>query len=198
MESPNKYCNVKNRSASVVVYSIADSGIRRSFAPGEVKKVSYEELEKLTYQRGGMEILTRFLQVQSEDALHTFNMRVEPEYHMSEQDIARVMTTGTLDEFLDMLDFAPNGVIDLVKRMAVNPKNPLQDYSKIEALKKKTGLDVAAALKNIRAEQEEEKKSIDDSGEVKRRVQKETPAATATRRTAPKYNVVSKEEKAAE
>lgn len=198
MESPNKYCNVKNRSASVVVYSIADSGIRRSFAPGEVKKVSYEELEKLTYQRGGMEILTRFLQVQSEDALHTFNMRVEPEYHMSEQDIARVMTTGTLDEFLDMLDFAPNGVIDLVKRMAVNPKNPLQDYSKIEALKKKTGLDVAAALKNIRAEQEEEKKSIDDSSEVKRRVQKETPAATATRRTAPKYNVVSKEEKAAE
>lgn len=197
MESPNKYCNVKNRSASVVVYSIADSGIRRSFAPGEVKKVSYEELEKLTYQRGGMEILTRFLQVQSEDALHTFNMRVEPEYHMSEQDIARVMTTGTLDEFLDMLDFAPNGVIDLVKRMAVNPKNPLQDYSKIEALKKKTGLDVAAALKNIRAEQEE-KKSIDDSGEVKRRVQKETPTATATRRTAPKYNVVSKEEKAAE
>lgn len=197
MESPNKYCNVKNRSASVVVYSIADSGIRRSFAPGEVKKVSYEELEKLTYQRGGMEILTRFLQVQSEDALHTFNMRVEPEYHMSEQDIARVMTTGTLDEFLDMLDFAPNGVIDLVKRMAVNPKNPLQDYSKIEALKKKTGLDVAAALKNIRAEQEEEKKSIDDSSEVKRRVQKETPAAT-TRRTAPKYNVVSKEEKAAE
>ena len=125
-------------------------------------------------------------------------MRVEPEYHMSEQDIARVMATGTLDEFLDMLDFAPNGVIDLVKRMAVNPKNPLQDYSKIEALKKKTGLDVAAALKNIRAEQEEEKKSIDDSGEVKRRVQKETPAATTTRRTAPKYNVVSKEEKAAE
>lgn len=198
MESPNKYCNVKNRSASVVVYSIADSGIRRSFAPGEIKKVSYEELEKLTYQRGGMEILTRFLQVQSEDALHTFNMRVEPEYHMSEQDIARVMTTGTLDEFLDMLDFAPNGVIDLVKRMAVNPKNPLQDYSKIEALKKKTGLDVAAALKNIRAEQEEEKKSIDDSSEVKRRVQKEAPATPATRRTAPKYNVVSKEEKAAE
>lgn len=198
MESPNKYCNVKNRSASVVVYSIADSGIRRSFAPGEVKKVSYEELEKLTYQRGGMEILTRFLQVQSEDALHTFNMRVEPEYHMSEQDIARVMTTGTLDEFLDMLDFAPNGVIDLVKRMAVNPKNPLQDYSKIEALKKKTGLDVAAALKNIRAEQEEEKKSIDDSSEVKRRVQKEAPATPTTRRTAPKYNVVSKEEKAAE
>lgn len=199
MESPNKYCNVKNRSASVVVYNITEDGIRRSFAPGEVKKVSYEELEKLTYQRGGMEILTRFLQVQSGDALQTFNMRVEPEYHMSEQDIARVLTTGTLDEFLDMLDFAPDGVIDLVKKMAVNPKNPLQDYNKIEALKKKTGLDVAAALKNIRAEQEDEKKSIDDSGEPKRRVQKETTtAASNARRTAPKYNVVSKEEKAAE
>ena len=46
----DKYCNVKNRSASVVVYKIPEDGIRRSFAPGETKKISFEELEKLTYQ----------------------------------------------------------------------------------------------------------------------------------------------------
>ena len=190
MESPNNYCNVKNRSASVVVYNIPEDGIRRSFAPGEVKKISYQELEKLTYQRGGMNILTKFLQIQSNDVLNNFNMRVEPEYHMNEQDIAKLMAYGSLNEFLDMLDFAPDGVIDIVKKMAISM--PLVDLNKREALKAKTGLDVEAALKNIRAEKEEEKPSIDDSKPAERRVKKDTEA----RRTAtPNYNVVSKGEK---
>ena len=65
----DKYCNVKNRSASVVVYKIPEDGIRRSFAPGETKKISFEELEKLTYQSGGLNILTRLLRVQSDEAI---------------------------------------------------------------------------------------------------------------------------------
>jgi hypothetical protein len=56
-----EYCNVKNRSGSHVVYTIPEIGVRRSFAPGETKKITYEELEKLTYQSGGMEILSRYL-----------------------------------------------------------------------------------------------------------------------------------------
>ena len=188
------YCNVKNRSASVVVYSIPEDGIRRSFAPGETKKISYQELEKLTYQAGGMNILTRFLQVQSDDVIKSFNMRVEPEYYMSEQDIANLIISGSLDAFLDALDFAPTGIIDLIKKFSISI--PLVDPAKREALKKKTGFDVEAALRNIRAEQEDdEKKSIDDEAAPKRRVQS---AAAPERRTAPKYNVVSKEEKASE
>lgn len=192
MESPNKYCNVKNRSASVIVYSIPEDGIRRSFSPGETKKISYQELEKLTYQAGGMNILTKFLQVQSQDALQTFNMKVEPEYHMSEQDVARLIASGSLDEFLDALDFAPTGIIDLIKKFSISI--PLVDPAKRDALKKKTGFDVEAALRNIKAEKEEDQKpSIDDSADAapKRRVQKE---AAPERRTVPKYNVVSKEE----
>ena len=189
----NKFCNVKNRTGSHIVYNIPEAGVRRSFAPGEVKKISYEELEKLTYQSGGMEILTGFLQIQSEEVLNNFNMHVEPEYHMSERDVAHVILHGSLDEFLDMLDFSPAGVIDLIKRLSISL--PLTDYNKMEALKKKTGLDVEAALRNIRAEQEEDKKpSIDDSNAApQRRVKKDVPEG---RRTAPKYNVVSKGEQA--
>lgn len=188
------FCNVKNRSASTVVYNIPEDGIRRSFAPGETKKISYQELEKLTYQAGGMNILTRFLQVQSDDVIKSFNMKVEPEYYMSEKDVAALITTGSLDAFLDALDFAPTGIIDLIKKFSVSI--PLVDVNKREALKKKTGFDVEAALRNIRAEQEDdEKRSIDDEAAPKRRVQPEAPAS---RRTAPKYNVVAKEEKTAE
>lgn len=53
--------NVKNRSAGVAVYKIPELGVRRSFAPGEVKQISAEELEKLTYQPGGMAMLAGFL-----------------------------------------------------------------------------------------------------------------------------------------
>lgn len=186
----NNTCNVKNRSASVIVYNIPEEGIRRSFAPGETKQISYRELEKLTYQAGGMNLLTKFLQVQSADVLKSFNMKVEPEYHMSEQDVAVLLTSGSLDEFLDALDFAPTGIIDLIKKFSVSL--PLVDPAKRDALKKKTGFDVEAALRNIRAEQEDEKPTIDDSNAApKRRVQKD---AAPERRTVPKYNIVSKEE----
>ena len=192
----DKYCNVKNRSASVVVYRIPEDGIRRSFAPGETKKISFEELEKLTYQSGGLNILTRFLQVQSDEAIKTFNMKVEPEYYMSEADIAKMITSGSLDAFIDTLNFAPTGVIDLIKKLSISI--PLTDIEKREALKKKTGFDVGAALRNIRAEQEDEKpkNSIDDEAPV-RRVQKET-APEGRRTTTPKYNVVKEAPKSAE
>ena len=190
----NDICNVKNRSGSHVVYSIPEIGVRRSFAPGEVKKIAFEELEKLTYQAGGMEILSRFLQIQDDKVISSFGMRVEPEYHMNEQQVAQLIVHGSLDEFLDALDFAPDGVIDLIKRMSISL--PLTDYNKMKALKDKTGLDVEAALKNIRAEKEEEKTIDDSNAAPQRRVKKDV--VPEGRRTAPKYNVVNKEETVSE
>jgi hypothetical protein len=76
--------SVKNRGSSVVSYRIPEAGIRRSFAPGEVKQISAVELEQLTFQPGGMTLLTNFLQILDLDAINTMGMRVEPEYHMTE------------------------------------------------------------------------------------------------------------------
>lgn len=54
---------VKNRSVSVVGYTIPDLNIRRRFVPGEIKEISNEELDKLLYQPGGHYLLANFLQV---------------------------------------------------------------------------------------------------------------------------------------
>jgi ethanolamine utilization protein EutQ (cupin superfamily) len=59
------YYNVKNRSSSIVVYSIPEDNIKRRFTPGETKRISYEELLHLSYQTGGMELMANFLQIQS-------------------------------------------------------------------------------------------------------------------------------------
>lgn len=146
----NKIYNVKNRSASVVVYSIPEEGIRREFAPSETKKISKEELDKLTYQAGGRELMINFLQIQDAGVREELNLSVEPEYEMSEEQIADLIMNGSLDQFIDCLNFAPIGVKDLVKEMAV--MLPMTDTNKISVLKEKTGFDLNTALANKAAE----------------------------------------------
>ena len=183
--------NVKNRSAGVATYKIPEMGIRRSFAPGEIKKISAEELEKLTYRPGGMAILANFLQIMEPEAIAKVGLRTEPEYNMSEQDIVKLMKDGSLDEFLDCLDFAPTGVIDLIKKLSV--ALPLTDIQKVGALKAKTGFDCQAALKHVMEEKEDESDNTILKSTGERRVKKEE--VPAGRRTTPKYNVVSSTQK---
>lgn len=45
MISKDTMYNVKNRSASIVIYKIPEANIRREWQPGEVKRISYGELE---------------------------------------------------------------------------------------------------------------------------------------------------------
>ena len=182
----NKLFKVKNRSASEVVYSIPEDGIRRPFAPGEVKRISYEELQKLSYQPGGREIMTNFLQIESEEVTSELNIKREVEYDMSEEQIIELLRSGSLDAFLDALDFAPTGVIDLIKTFAV--QLPLNDVEKCNALKEKSGFDVMTAIKNDIAD-----KTVEEAAPVaERRVKPATTEEKApARRTTNQYKVVT-------
>ena len=192
MITENTKYNVKNRSSSVVVYKIPESNLRREFAPGETKPISFDELEKLTYQEGGRELLENFLQIMDEIPTKELNIKREVEYDMSEADIQKLLLSDPLDNFLDALDFAPIGVIDLIKSMAVSL--PLTDIDKRRALKDKTGFDVDAALHHLEEERAEEKAPA-AAPATGRRVKTETAAPTQTgRRTTTRYNVVSKTE----
>ena len=193
MITENTKYNVKNRSSSVVVYKIPESNLRREFAPGETKPISFDELEKLTYQEGGRELLENFLQIMDEIPTTELNINREVEYDMSEADIQKLLLSDPLDNFLDALDFAPIGVIDLIKSMAVSL--PLTDIDKRRALKDKTGFDVDAALHHLEEERAEEKAPAAAAPAAGRRVKTETAAPAQTgRRTTTRYNVVSKTE----
>lgn len=183
---------VKNRSASRVFYKIPEDNIRREFNPGETKRISFEELEKLSYQSGGRELMANFLQIQSVEATENLGIHTEPEYSMSEDQIIDLIKTGSLDAFLDCLDFAPVGVIDLLKKYSVSV--PLADYDKRQALKEKTGFDVDVALKNMLAEKAEDAAPANNIA-TGRRVQPEAETVAPGRRTAStNYKIVSKSE----
>lgn len=181
MATKKYYYNVKNRSATTVLYKIPEDNIRRRFTPGETKRISYEELLKLSYQPGGREMMANFLQIQSEGVPKSLGMRPEPEYYMSEAQIVELLKNGSQEAFLDCLDFAPEGVIDLIKRFAVSL--PLDDYQKRVALKTKTGFDVDAAIANSGPE-------VDSKTEQAAKAAAEAPPAG--RRTNTNYKVVNK------
>ena len=183
--------NVKNRSAGIATYKIPEMGVGGTFQPGETKKISAEELEKLTYRPGGMALLANFLQILEPEAIAKVGLRPEPEYYLSEKQIVDLMQTGSIEEFLDCLDFAPPGVIDLIKKLSVSL--PLADIQKRQALKTKTGFDCDAALKHVMEEKEDDGENTILKTTGERRVKKEE--VPAGRRTTPKYNVVSTDKK---
>ena len=180
--------NFKNRSSSMVVYRIPETNLRREFAPGETKRIPFGELEKLTYQSGGRELLENFLQILEEEVTTNLNVHRELEYDMSEAQVRDLLLTGSLDAFLDALDFAPIGVIDLIKSMAVTL--PLTNLQKRKALKDKTGFDVDKALMHIEEEQLEENAGKAAPAPAERRVKEEVKPAG--RRTTPSYKVTKK------
>lgn len=193
----NKTYLVTNRSAGIVGYAIPEMGIKnREFQPNETKKISAEELRNLTYIPGGTALMRGYLQIRDPEVREELVGRVEPEYNMSIDDVKKLIQFGSMDEWLDCLDFAPEGVIDIIKTLSV--ELPLTDTNKMEAFKKKKGIDLARA---IRAKQEEDAENLAaSSGQLEptaqRRVQQkaEEPATPARRTTGSKYKVVSKAE----
>lgn len=184
----SKMYKIKNRGAGSVVYSIPDDRIRRTFAPGEIKEIPFDEIQKLTYIPGGSNILAKYLQILDKEAVEELNVHVEPEYHYGEQDIIELIQKGSHDKFLDALDFAPEGVIDLIKKYAISL--PMTDTVKIEALKEKTGFDVSKALENIKAEEEEAANPAFAASAPTRRV-KANPVAEDSAKPARRYKVVN-------
>lgn len=149
----NTQFRVTNRSSSRVCYTIPDEKITRAFQPGESKIVPYWELDKLTYQPGGIVLMAEYLLIENEEALKKLGMQTEPEYYMNKEQIIELMKNGSTDEWIDCLNFAPQGVVDMIKDLSVSL--PLNDVEKREALRKKIGFDVDAAIRNNLADKED-------------------------------------------
>ena len=186
MINANTVYNVLNRSSSMVGYTIPELNIRREFQPGETKKIKFSELEQLTYQPGGTTLIQDYFLIREQAVTDALNIQTEIEYYMNEDNVRDLILKGSLDQFLDCLDFAPEGVIEMIKKLAI--ELPMNDVEKREALKKKTGFDVDSAIKNKMAEIADEGAPA-ASEAPHRRVQESANEAPVRRAEAPKYTV---------
>jgi len=157
---------VTNRDNGVVGYTIPDlNNLHRNFQPGETKYLEEEEIKSLRNAPGGEYILYHYLILENDELREDVIGTVEPEYFYTEAEVKKLLLEGSADELEDCLNFAPVGVKDLVKTLAVDL--PCNDLQKRALILKLTGFDVNSAIEIKKAGEEEEE-------------QKEAPKRKAT------------------
>lgn len=167
MVEKDRIINLINRDRGSVGYKIPDLNIHRTFSPGEVKKVTFDEIEKLSWVDGGLALLKHYLIIDDPEAAEEILGHVEPEYFYTDEDIRTLLTEGTLDQLKDALQFGPRGVIELIKRDAVDLR--LNNVKMREEILKATKFNVDNAIK------------IDELSNINN----EDEAATSERRSEP-------------
>lgn len=149
--SMEKTCKITNRSVGIVAYNLPDRHLLRQFHPRETKTVMISEIEEVSNQAGGRELLYNYFYIDPPSILNdVLNIKPETEYFsITEDNIDQWLQNSSLEEFQDALDFAPDGIKELIKLHSV--KLPLNDLRKCESIKKQLNFDVLAAIKNEKA-----------------------------------------------
>ena len=186
---------VRGRTSGEVFYQLTDGTGVRTFNYGETQTVPFEELQKLMFTPGG-EYLIRHSLLIAPEALEELGVTVPPEYFYTETEVTQLLENGSLDQLEDTLNFAPKGVIELIKQIGL--KIELPDTRKRKLIFEKTGFNIDGALAindilNADDEAEEQpeaptRKATPIKVESNASPQRKAPAP------APKYKVVQKAE----
>ncbi len=166
----NEKIKVQNRDFGTVGYTIPDlNNLHREFQPNEVKYIPFDELFKLYQVPGGAYILENYLIIDNQEVIDEIVGQVEPEYFYTETEIIDLMKNGSIDEFEDCLNFAPKGVLDLIKELSV--RLPLNDVAKRDLILKKLGFSVASAIELAKTDEE----VVDDVKPTRKAAAPKTP-----------------------
>ena len=183
------YVEVTNRNNGITGYTL-NSGMERIFNINETKKIPLEELQEVEAMPGGEYLLRNYLMIKDKTALDYLNVEPEPEYFYTENEIKELLLNGTLDQLEDCLNFAPQGVLDILKDKAVSLEIP--DMRKRDLISKKLGFNIDNAIKIEKAFKED---STLNNKETTAPERKSTPVVVEdkpVRKASSKYNVVSK------
>ena len=135
---------VENRSNSIAFYRVPESNIVRRFVGHESKQITMGELRQAIQIPGTKSLIEDNLIIHSQEAVAELLPYAEIEYTYNEKDVDFLLEAGSLDQLLDALDFAPTGVVDLIKDRAVQIE--LNDMRKRKAIFDKTNFDVTGAI----------------------------------------------------
>ena len=190
IEDKTQKVAVRGRTMGEVFYRLPDSHNIRTFNSGETQYVPFEEIERLYFSPGGAYMIQNSLIVNA-DALETLGIDVQPEYFYTEEQVKELLLRGSLDQLEDTLNFAPNGVIDLIKQISVKEK--LFDTRKRKLIFEKTGFNIDGALeieKALEEKNEEEKAEVPTRKAEPLKVEENKPERKAPAPS--KYKVIEK------
>ena len=190
MVDKNKEIRLTNRDNGSAGYTIEDLGIHRRFSPGETKTVTFDEIEKLSWAKGGKEMLRDYLIIEDKEAAEEILGEVEPEYFYTKETIDKLLKDGSLEQLQDTLEFAPKGVIDLVKHEAVDLK--IDSTAKREEIQKATNFNVSRAIELGVNEKDNGGDAATSQRRAKPVAATEEKSTTSSATTTRKYKVINK------
>ena len=182
---------VENRDNSLVGYTIPETKILRRFNEFETKEIPMGELRQMVQDRGCYNIIVNHLIIHNKEAVDELLPGVEPEYFYDLKDVDFLLAKGTDDQLLDALDFAPDGVITLIKEEAV--RTELNDMRKRELILEKTGFDVTGAINIKRLSEAPEKNEAKSRRSAPISAEEVVEQAPARRAATPRFNLKSEE-----
>ena len=183
------YVEVTNRNNGITGYTL-NSGMERIFNINETKKIPLEELQEVEAMPGGEYLLRNYLMIKDKTALDYLNVEPEPEYFYTENEIKELLLNGSLDQLEDCLNFAPQGVLDILKDKAVSLEIP--DMRKRDLISKTLGFNIDNAIKIEKAFKEDSTLNNKETTAPERKSIPVVVEDKPVRKASSKYNVVSK------
>lgn len=185
---------VTNRGSWTIGYKIPELNITRRFTQSETKMISALELRRLSWLPGGRNLISNHLIIDNRELVKELLNDVEPEYYYTTEDIKQLLLYGTEDQLKDTLDFGPDGVVSLIKDMAVDLK--LNDMRKREIILKATNFDVTNAIRvneesEVVVEETKTRRAAPITAAAQTEASSSDSSAPVRRVAVPKYKVTS-------
>ena len=107
--------------------------------------------------KGGRVLLEECLSVKNAELAKEFGISddlLAHEYNWTEKDVEAILIYGSLDALKDALDFAPEGIVDMIVSKAVQMK--LNDVAKREAITEATGRNITSMINLVEQSKQDE------------------------------------------
>ena len=122
------------------------------------------------YTKGGSVLLEECLSVKNAELAKEFGISddlLAHEYNWTEKDVEAILIYGSLDALKDALDFAPEGIVDMIVSKAVQMK--LNDVAKREAITEATGRNITSMI-NLVEQSKQDEQEVKENKPTSRRV----------------------------
>lgn len=135
--------SIRNMVNHKVVYVLPDWNRKVVFEPFQERKIPAGELRALHYTTGGYNLLHNYLCVENTDLKAEFEIpkdQIEYDWKLNDIKYLLLNNNSLIESLQDALDFAPEGIREMIIDYAVIWKIP--DSNKRKVISQMTGIDI--------------------------------------------------------
>lgn len=171
--------SIRNMVNHKVVYVLPDWNRKVVFEPFQERKIPAGELRALHYTTGGYNLLHNYLCIENVDLKAEFEIpedQIEYDWKLNDIKYLLLNNNALIESLQDALDFAPEGIREMIIDYAVIWKIP--DSNKRKVISQMTGIDID---KQIEFSELVDNDAAKDTTPSQRRVKNTTSIRTGRR-----------------